>query len=62
MLSVQFSADGSRLLSASADRTAVVWRVDRETRPAAVVTAFVRCHAPYRLVETRLEPTEPSCD
>jgi len=27
-----------------------------------IVAAFVRCHAPYRLNQTRLESATPSCD
>ena len=56
-----FAASGDRLLSGGADHRAIVWRLDRETRSPAAVTAFVRCHSPYRLVDTRLEIAAPSC-
>ncbi|HEY0991738.1 MAG TPA: WD40 repeat domain-containing protein, partial [Kofleriaceae bacterium] len=59
--SVAFAPDGARLLSTSADHRAVVWRTDIEIRSHSIVTAFVHCHAPYRLVETRLEMVIPTC-
>jgi WD40 repeat protein/tRNA A-37 threonylcarbamoyl transferase component Bud32 len=59
--SVAFSPRADRLLSTSVDHRAVVWRLGLETRSHATVTAFVRCHAPYQLVGTRLEPTAPAC-
>jgi eukaryotic-like serine/threonine-protein kinase len=56
-----FSPDGDRLITGG-DNGAVVWHLGLETRPAEVVTAFVRCRVPYRLVETRLEPATPACE
>jgi WD40 repeat protein len=56
-----FSPDGDRLITGSEDG-AVIWHLGFETRPAEVVTAFVRCRVPYRLVETRLEPATPACE
>jgi WD40 repeat protein len=50
-----------RLLSASVDHDAVIWRLGIEQRSREAVTAFVRCHTPYRLVETRLELETPVC-
>jgi WD40 repeat protein len=58
--SVRFSATDS-LLSTSSDHHAVIWRLGTEHRSHETVTAFVRCHAPYRLVETRLEFETPVC-
>jgi len=49
------------LLSTSYDHHAILWRIDLETRPPEVVAAFVRCHAPYRLVDTRLESAPTDC-
>src|SRR5262249_16912044 len=59
---VAFSPDGSHLLSAGDAHRAIVSRIELETGPPEVVAAFVRCHAPYRLSETRLESATPSCD
>jgi WD40 repeat protein len=59
--SVEFLPGGPILLSASADHHAVLWHVDVEARSHEIVTAFARCHAPYALRETRLEPVTPSC-
>jgi WD40 repeat protein len=53
---------GRRLLTTGSDQRAVIWRLDLEDLPPAAVAAFARCHAPYRLVETRLEPATPVCD
>lgn len=58
---VAFTPNGDYLLSTSTDHRAIVWRLGSETRPNASVTAFVRCHAPYRLVETRLEAMATEC-
>ena len=59
--SVEFLPGGPILLSASADHHAVLWQLGVETRSHETVTAFARCHAPYALRETRLEPVTPSC-
>jgi WD40 repeat protein len=59
--SVDFWPGGPILLSASADHQAVLWHLEAETRSHETVTAFARCHAPYVLRETRLEPVTPSC-
>jgi len=59
--SVAFSPTGGSLLSTSEDHRGLVWRIDLETRPPEVVAAFVRCHAPYRLVDTRLESAATDC-
>lgn len=58
---VTFSPAGDRLRSTSEDHHATIWRLDLESRSAEVVAAFVRCHAPYRLVDGRLEVTAPDC-
>ena len=60
--SVMFAPAGDQVLSAGLDHRAVIWRVGGETRDAESVTGYVRCHIPYRLVETRLEYAAPSCD
>jgi len=59
--SVDFWPGGPILLSTSADHQAVLWHLEAETRSHETVTAFARCHAPYALRETRLEPVTPSC-
>src|SRR5262249_48247079 len=51
--SVAFSPDGSHLLSAGDAHRAIVSRIELETRSPDIVAAFVRCHAPYRLNQTR---------
>ncbi|HEY0476448.1 MAG TPA: serine/threonine-protein kinase [Kofleriaceae bacterium] len=61
-LSVAFSPDGTHLLSTGEAPRAIVSRIERETRSPEVVAAFVRCHAPYRLKDTRLESATPVCD
>jgi WD40 repeat protein len=58
---VAFSPDGDLAITSATDLHAIVWHVELEHRPPAVVAAFVRCHAPYRLVETRLETATPVC-
>jgi len=60
-LSAAFSPDGTRLLSTGDGRRAIVARIELETRAPEIVTAFVRCHAPYRLKDTRLESAAPVC-
>jgi eukaryotic-like serine/threonine-protein kinase len=59
---VTFSPAGDRLLSTSDDHHAVIWHLDAESRAPEVVAAFVRCHAPYRLVDGRLDVATLSCD
>ncbi|HEX3481170.1 MAG TPA: WD40 repeat domain-containing serine/threonine protein kinase [Kofleriaceae bacterium] len=59
---VAFSPDGRHLLSAGDAHRAIVSRIELETRSPDIVAAFVRCHAPYRLNQTRLESATPSCD
>jgi len=59
--SVEFLPGTPILLSVSADHHAVLWQLGVETRSHETVTAFARCHAPYALRETRLEPVTPSC-
>lgn len=61
LIDMAFSPDGDRLLTAG-DSGASIWHLGFETRPPAVVTAFVRCRVPYQLVETRLEPATPACE
>lgn len=61
-ISIEFSARGDRLLTGGYDGRAIVWQIDLEDRAPAEVAAFARCHAPYRLVETRLEAAAPRCD
>jgi WD40 repeat protein len=61
LVDLAFSPDGDRLITGG-DNGAVIWHLGFETRPAEVVTAFVRCRVPYRLVETRLEPATPACE
>jgi eukaryotic-like serine/threonine-protein kinase len=56
-----FSANADRLFTTSSDHRAKLWRLGLENRPPASVTAFVRCHVPYQLVETRLETATPTC-
>ncbi|HEY0986544.1 MAG TPA: serine/threonine-protein kinase [Kofleriaceae bacterium] len=57
---VVFAPDGELLISSGVGG-AVVWHLGLETRSPEDVSEFVRCRAPYRLVETRLEPATPVC-
>jgi len=58
---VAFSPGGDRLLSTDDEGRAFLWRLDLETRRPDEVARFVRCRAPYKLVETRLATAAPVC-
>jgi WD40 repeat protein len=51
---VTFDHAGTTLLSTGDDRHAILWTLGLETRTAEEVAAYVRCHAAYDLVDTRL--------
>ncbi len=51
---VAFSPDGIRVVTGSADKTALVWDVHLETRSPAEIAALVQCKVPWRLVAARL--------
>ena len=53
---VHFSDDGRRLVTADYDGTVAIWDVPPEARSAAEISAWVRCHVPFRATEGRLEP------
>jgi WD40 repeat protein len=58
--SVAFSPSGERVIAAGTDHHAVIWDVSPSCPPPDAVTAFVRCHVPFELALTGLEPVEPT--
>jgi len=57
--SAAFSPDGTRVVTASNDKTAKVWDIYLEIRSPAEIAALVRCRVPWRLEAGVLLPTTP---
>jgi WD40 repeat protein len=57
VMTVQFTSRG--LFTTSIDHRAIFWDVGVEVPDVARVTAFVRCHVPFRLIDMLLVPAVP---
>jgi WD40 repeat protein len=53
---VNFSADGTALVTAAADRVAIVWDTSQERRTPAEIAKIVSRRSPWRLEGSRLRP------
>jgi WD40 repeat protein len=58
VMSADFARAGDRLVTGGGDRLEMVWDVGAEVPSAAAVAAFTRCHVPYVLRGTSIEPIE----
>jgi len=55
VMQIVWTPDGRGVLTAGEDGAARLWDVHRDERVPAAIAAYARDHAPYRLVDGRLE-------
>lgn len=59
--SATLSPDGTRVVTASKDKTATLWDVHLETRDPREIAALVKCRVPWKLGKGKLIPAIENC-